>query len=183
MPAAVYFFLNQKAEENELAGIELSRVMKLYNQGAYLEAIEGRQGTNIIGLKQIVDKFGGTENGETAKIFLANCYSFLGNNDEAIKYFEDYSGSIDYFIAASLAGRAGYSAVKGDYEKAAELYLNASKVSKINAENPYYMLNAGIYFLNSGDKKQAKVLFAAIKKEYPNTTIIREVENYITLAD
>jgi len=181
--AAVYFFLNQKAEENELAGIELSRVMKLYNQGAYLEAIEGRQGSNIIGLKQIVDKFGTTENGETAKIFLANCYSFLGNNDEAIKYFEDYSGSIDYFIAASLAGRAGYSAVKGDYEKAAELYLNASKVSKINAENPYYMLNAGIYFLNSGDKKQAKVLFAAIKKEYPNTTIIREVENYITLAD
>ena len=181
--AAIYFFLNQKAEENELAGIELSRVMKLYNQGAYLEAIEGRQGSNIIGLKQIVDKFGATENGETAKIFLANCYSFLGNNDEAIKYFEDYSGSIDYFIAASLAGRAGYSAVKGDYEKAAELYLNASKVSKINAENPYYMLNAGIYFLNSGDKKQAKVLFAAIKKEYPNTTIIREVENYITLAD
>jgi len=181
--AAVYFFLNQKAEENELAGIELSRVMKLYNQGAYLEAIEGRQGSNIIGLKQIVDKFGTTENGETAKIFLANCYSFLGNNDEAIKYFEDYSGSIDYFIAASLAGRAGYSAVKGDYEKAAELYLNASKVSKINAENPYYMLNAGIYFLNSGDKKQAKVLFAAIKKEYPNTTIIREVENYITMAD
>ena len=181
--AAVYFFLNQKAEENELAGIELSRVMKLYNQGAYLEAIEGRQGSNIIGLKQIVDKFGTTENGETAKIFLANCYSFLGNNDEAIKYFEDYSGSIDYFIAASLAGRAGYSAVKGDYEKAAELYLNASKVSKINAENPYYMLNAGIYFLNSGDKKQAKVLFAAIKKEYPNTAIIREVDNYITLAD
>jgi len=61
--------------------------------------------------------------------------------------------------------------------------LNASKVSKINAENPYYMLNAGIYFLNSGDKKQAKVLFAAIKKEYPNTAIIREVDNYITLAD
>lgn len=181
--AAVYYFLTQKAEENVLAGIELSRVMKLYNQGAYLEAIEGRQGTDIIGLKQIVDKYSGTENGETAKIFLANSYSFLGNDDEALKYFEDYSGSIDYFSAASLAGRAAYFASKGEYEKAAELYLKASKVSKINAENPQYMLNAGIYFLNTGDKKQAKALFTAIKQEYPNTSVIREVDNYVTLAD
>ncbi|MCU0414812.1 MAG: hypothetical protein MUE91_10515, partial [Ignavibacteriaceae bacterium] len=45
--AIVYFYVNQKSESNEKAGLELSRIMPLYDQGAYLEAIEGRQGTNI----------------------------------------------------------------------------------------------------------------------------------------
>jgi tetratricopeptide (TPR) repeat protein len=179
----IYFYLNQRAQENDEAGIELSRIMKLYNQGSYLEAIEGRQGSNIIGLKQIVEKYSGTENGETAKIFLANAYSLLGNYEEAQKYFEDYSGSIDYFQAASLAGQAGYEAAKGEYEEAAELYLKASKISEINAENPRYMLYAGINYLNIGEKKQAKVLFTAIKRDFPNTPVITEVDNYIALAD
>ena len=51
--AAIYFYINNKAENNEQAGIQLSRVMGLYDAGAYLEAIEGRQGTNIFGLKKI----------------------------------------------------------------------------------------------------------------------------------
>ena len=106
--AAIYFYLNQKNVNDEKAGLELSRIMTLYDKGSYLEAIEGIQGTNIIGLKNLVMEYGGTENGETAKIYLANCYSFLSNYEEAFKYYEDYNGSIDYFEAASLAGQAGY---------------------------------------------------------------------------
>ncbi|MCZ7614235.1 MAG: hypothetical protein M5T52_12055 [Ignavibacteriaceae bacterium] len=49
--AAVYFYLNQKSQTNEKAGLELSRIMSIYDQGSYLEAIEGKQGTNVIGLK------------------------------------------------------------------------------------------------------------------------------------
>ncbi|MCK7521813.1 MAG: hypothetical protein MZV64_31110 [Ignavibacteriales bacterium] len=50
--AAIYFYMNNKAESNEQAGLQLSRVMGLYDAGSYLEAIEGRQGTNIVGLKK-----------------------------------------------------------------------------------------------------------------------------------
>ena len=101
---AVYIYMNQIREENEKAGLELSRVMNLFDSGSYLEAIEGRQGTNIIGLKRIVEEYGSTENGETAKIYLANAYSYLGNYDEAIKYYEDYSGDIDVLKASAKAG-------------------------------------------------------------------------------
>jgi tetratricopeptide (TPR) repeat protein len=181
--AAIYFYMNQQAKENELAGIELSRVMKIYNQGAYLEAIEGRQGSNIIGLKNIVDRYSGTENGETAKIFLANSYSMLGNYDEALKFYEDYGGSIDYFKAAALAGRAGYYAANEEFEKAAELYLRASKISKLNAANPDYLLNAGINFLKAGDNKQAKLIFNTIKKDYDGIPAVREVDAYLALAE
>lgn len=179
--AIVYFYVNQKSESNEKAGLELSRIMPLYDQGAYLEAIEGRQGTNIIGLKKLVGDFSGSENGETAKIYLANSYAFLGNYDEAFKYYEDYSGSIDYFEAASLAGQAGYYAVKEDYEKAANLYLKASKISKINSQNPDYLLNAGIYYLKAGEKEEAKILFNRIKDDYATSLAYREVDKYLSM--
>ncbi len=179
--ALVYFYVNQKSESNEKAGLELSRIMPLYDQGAYLEAIEGRQGTNIIGLKKLVEDFGGSENGETAKIYLANSYAFLGNYDEAFKYYKDYSGSIDYFEASSLAGQAGYYAVQEDFEKAADLYLKASKISKLNSQNPDYLLNAGIYYLKTGDKEEAKILFNRIKEDYTTSLAFREVDKYLSM--
>lgn len=181
--AAVYFYLNQKAQNNEQASLELSRIMSFYDQGAYLEAIEGKQGSNIMGLKKLVEEYDGTENGETAKIYLANSYAFLGNYDEAIKYYEDYSGSIDYFKAAALAGRAGYYASKQDYEKAADLYLEASKISAVNAQNPDYLLNAGIYYTKTGDKEEAKILFNKIKDEYNTSIAYREVDKYLALIN
>ncbi|MCH9030108.1 MAG: hypothetical protein IH819_10980, partial [Bacteroidetes bacterium] len=91
--AAAYFYINKQDELNNRASLELSRVMNIFDSGSYLEAIEGRQGTNIIGLKRIVEEYGSTENGETAKIYLANAYSYLGNYEKAFKYYEDYSGS------------------------------------------------------------------------------------------
>ena len=178
--AAVYFYINQKEEDNLAAGTELSRVLALYEQGSYLEAIEGRQGTNIIGLKRIVEEYGSTENGETAKIYLANAYTFLGNQEEAIKYYEDYSGNIEYLKAAALAGRAGYYASKGEYEKAADMYLSAAKISKLNAENPNYLLNAGIYYLQTGSEEEAKALFNEIKNDYATSVSGREVSKYLT---
>lgn len=178
--ALVYFYTDQKAQQNESAGLELSRVMDIYDQGLYLEAIEGKQGTNIKGLKEIVDEYDGTENGETAKIYLANSYAFLGNYDEAFKYYDDYSGTVDYFVAAALAGQAGYYAMNEDYEKAANLYLKASKVSALNSQNPDYMLNAGIYFLRVGDEEEAKILFSKIKEDYSTSLAYKEVDKYLS---
>ena len=176
---AVYFYIDQKSDNDEKAGLELSRIMPLFNQGLYLEAIEGRQGTNIICLKKLVEDYSGTENGETAKIYLADCYSFLGKYDDAFKYYEDYSGSIDYFKATSLAGQASYYAMKGDFEKAASMYLNASKQSAVNSQNPDYLLNAGINFLKSGEKEEAKLLFTQIKEDYTTSLAYREVDKYL----
>jgi tetratricopeptide (TPR) repeat protein len=177
--AAVYFYLNQRAEDNLKAATELSRVLPLYEQGSYLEAIEGRQGTNIIGLKKIVEDYGSTENGETAKIYLANAYNYLGNQEEAIKYYEEYDGSIDYLRAASLAGRAGYYAGSGDYEKAADMYLSAAKISELNAENPNYLLNAGIYYMKIGNEEEAEAVFNQIQDEYATSVAGREVNKYL----
>ncbi len=180
----VYFYLNQKKEENMKAGTELAKVMKIYDSGSYLEAIEGVQGgdnnKNVKGLKQIVEEFGSTENGETAKIYLANAYSYLGKYDEAFKYYEDYGGGLDYMKAASLSGKAGYYASKGEYAKAADLYKEAASISPANGENQDYLLNSGINYFKAGNKDQAKLVLNKLKDDFQPSATTREADKYIT---
>jgi tetratricopeptide (TPR) repeat protein len=181
--AAAYFYVNQQKIANENAGIELSRVMKIFDAGSYLEAIEGRQGTNIIGLKRIVEEYGGTKNGESAKIFLANAYSYLGNYEDAFKYYDDYGGSIHVYKASAMAGMAGYYSSKEEYKKAADLYKSAAGVFDLNAQNPDYLLSAAVNYYNSGDKEEARVLLEKIKEDYTTSNAGKQVDRYLALVN
>lgn len=180
---AVIFYMNNKREDNIQAGLELSKVIDIYDQGSYLEAIEGRPAEKIIGLKKIVEQYGSTENGETAKIYLANSYQMLGKFDDAFKYYNDYDSGIPIFKAASLAGQAGYYASKNEFQKAADLYRDASHISKLDALNPEYMLKAGINYISAGKDEKAKELFQTIKKDYPGTQAFREVDRYLAQVE
>lgn len=180
---AAYFYVNQQKAANEEAGLHLSRVMQIFDSGSYLEAIEGRQGTNIIGLKRVVEEFGNTENGETAKIYLAGAYSYLGNYEEAFKYYNDYSGSIDLYKASALAGMAGYYAAKRDYQRAADLYNDAAGAVEINAQNPNYLLSAAVNYYNAGDTEEAKILLEKIKEDYATSEARKQVDKYLALVE
>lgn len=180
---AVIYYINHNKEVNETAGLALSRVINSYDQGSYLEAIEGKAGTNMIGLKKIVEDYSGTENSETAKIYLANSYNRLGKFDEAFKYYKGYSGDIPMLKAASLAGQAGYYAYKHDYEKAAGLFNDAAHVSKYVVENPDYLLKSAINYINAGQNQKAKELLNTIKTDYRTSSASREVERYLALIN
>jgi len=175
---AVVFFINNRNKNNDEAGLQLARVMSSYDSGNYLEAIEGRAGTKLLGLKKIVDQYGSTENGEIAKIYLANSYEFLGKTDDAFKFYEGYSGSNKMFKATALAGEAGYESSKKNYEKAGDLYKKAGHVSNENVLNPEYLLHAGINYMKVGKNAEAKELFDKIKKDYNTSAAMREVERY-----
>ncbi|MDT3696353.1 MAG: tetratricopeptide repeat protein [Ignavibacterium sp.] len=177
---AVILFLNYRSDQNEEAGYHLSKVMDMYDSGDYLGAIEGRKDTKLLGLKDIVAEYGSTENGETAKIYLANCYSNLGKTDDAFKYYDDYSGDIDIFISASLAGQASYYALKDEYKKAADLYLNASRVIKKDVRNADYIYQAAVNYFEAGDQEQAKTLFETIKDEYKTSMVASQVDRYLS---
>jgi len=181
--AAIIFYINNKKESNEQAGLMLSRVMSIYDSGSYLEAIEGRQGSNVVGLKKIVEEYGNTENGEIAKIYLANSYDMLGKFDEAYKYYEDYSGDNEIFKATALAGQAGYFDYKKEYEKAGDLYKQASHIFEENGLNPDYMLKAAINYIEGGNKEEAKDLLETIKKDFATSQAAREVDRYLAQVD
>lgn len=176
------FFLNRANVQNEEANLELSRMTPIYQQGAFLEAIEGQPGTSRIGLEQIVEKYDGTENGETAKVMLANSYYFLEEIDKAQSYYEDYGGDVPLLEAASYAGVAACHESRANYAEAAEWYEKAASAFEENVLAPKYLVMAGVNYLDAGDKESAREALERVKTDYAQSAYARDVERHMARA-
>lgn len=175
----VIYLVNRSKERDVESTTLLGNVITLYDQGQYQQAIDGIPVKKIKGLKEIAEEYDGTESGEAAKIFLANSYFNLGKVDEALKYYEDYDGDNKLFQATAYAGAASCYEMKGNKEKAAELFLKAAKVNESEVFTPEYLLYAARLYADLGKKDVAKKLLDQIKKEYSTSAQAREYERYI----
>jgi tetratricopeptide (TPR) repeat protein len=175
--AVVYYFSSKNAK-NEEALSKLTAVENLYQMGKFNEAINGDQSAGITGLNEIAANYSGTEAGEEAKFFLANSLFFVKDFDNALKYYDDYSGNIDLIKASCISGKGAVYEAKGDLKKAAENYEKAASMKKdlmINPENLYYAIRA---YSQLGDKESAKRLFTLLKTDYPKSKFISEAKRY-----
>lgn len=178
---AYVLYGNKMQQENTEATTYLSRALPYYKNNQFNLAINGKPGTKVIGLKQIVEDYGSSEAGESAKIFLGNSYYMLGKYDEALQAYEDYSGSIDLFQAAAYAGQAACYEAKNDPENAAEFFKKAAFVSKVNPQNPNFLLQAGLDYLDLGNKNKAKEMFEIIKQQYAKSDVGLNIDKYFAL--
>ena len=55
---AIVLMGNQKSSNNVIAASMLAKVIPLYEQGLYEDAVNGDAAGNIVGLAEIVDKYG-----------------------------------------------------------------------------------------------------------------------------
>ncbi len=178
--ALIFFYFNHKTKSNETAGIELSKINMIYTSGLYQQAIYGDSLGMSRGLQYIVDNYGSSENGELAKIMLANCYYSLRDFDNAEKYYKDYSGSNDIYKAASYAGLASIFEAKNDFSNAAENYLKASKHSKLVTNNDEYMFYAIKNYSLANDNENLRKTIKEFKKEYPKSKYLAQLNRYDT---
>lgn len=181
LAVAVFFYVSNRKTKSEEAETKLSAVITLYDQGKYPESINGDSTGNIMGLTKIVNDYGGTESGQTAKLYLGNCYFNVKDYDNALKQFEDYSGKNDIVKASCLSGIGAVYDAKGDNKKAAEYFEKSAKVNKdivINQENIYYAVRA---YAEAGDKENAKKMYDMLKEQYPKSKYIAESKRFESL--
>lgn len=176
--AAAIFYFRYQADKSEKATTELAKVKQYYNSGLYSIAINGDSLGTARGLFYIVDNYGSTPSGEEAKIMLANSYFFLRDFDNALKYYESYGGADDILKAAALAGEAAVYEAKKDYEKAAGLFIKASKASKDNTLNDEYLYGALRCYYFAGKKDKQKDLVDELRREYPKSKYLSFLQRY-----
>ena len=176
LAVAAFFYINNKKAKNEAAETQISGTISLYEAGKYQESLSGDPSSNTPGFLNIIDNYGGTESSETAKFYAANCYYNLKDYDNALKFFEDYSGKNDMLKASSLSGIGAVYEVKGDLKKAAQFFEKAAAVNKdliINQENIYYSIRA---YTVAGDKENARHMYKMLKTDYPKSKYISETK-------
>ncbi len=176
--AVVFLYMSNRKAKNEEAEVKLSSVIALYEQGKYQEAINGDPATNTMGLGQLVNEFGSTNSGETAKLYLGNCYFNIKDYDNALKQFDSYGGDNDIVKASCISGIGAVYEAKGDLKKAGEYFEKAANVNKgvvINQENLFYAIRS---YTNAGDKESAKRVFSVLKDQYPKSKYINESKRF-----
>lgn len=182
---AIVIFVNNRNADNEKAQLEFAKVFAIYDAGAtdrrqYTAAIEGKPEQGIIGLKAIVDNYGSTEAGETARFYLASAHFNLAQYDEAMTYFDDFAGSDPLLRSSALAGIAGCYEAKKEYAKAGPEFAKAAGVLTTNASAPEYLNSAARCYAQAGEKEKAVSLLKQLKKEYPTSSFARDADRFIS---
>ena len=181
----IIIYTNNRNANNVKAATELGKVFGLYDAAAnnpsqFKLAIDGQPERGIMGLKALVDNYGGTESGQLARFYLATAYLNLGRYDEALRNFEDFSGGGTLLKAVALAGIARCYEAKGEPAKSAPYFEKAAGVSAKDLAVPDYLNSAARCYGLAGDRDKALNLYKRIKKEFPASTFAREADRYIS---
>ncbi|MCB0723254.1 MAG: hypothetical protein KDC73_01015 [Ignavibacteriae bacterium] len=176
--AGAFIYFKGRQEKSENAMIELANIEQVYNSGAYQQAINGDSLGFTKGLLYMVNEFGSTESGQSAKVLLGNCYYYLRDFGNAERYYSDYSGSDLILKAASIAGIAAVKGAQGNYVDAAKEYENAANVSEEIAINDEYLFSAARNYSLAKDKENFDRVSALLKNDYPMSTYIMQLPRY-----
>jgi TolA-binding protein len=177
--AAVFFYVKNRSADDEKAATELARVYALYDGGQYQIAIDGVKERNVMGLKDIVNEYGGSHDGNLAKLYLGNCYYNTGKFSDALKQYEDFSSEGQLLSVSRYAGIGACYEALANSREAAEYFEKAATKYPTDVNAPENFNNAARNYAAAGQKEQALDLYKKIKKNYPATTYAREADRYI----
>ena len=174
-----FLFIKPHQENEQLASTALGNITGFYDYKQYQMAMEGIPERNVIGLKKIVEEYGGTKAGEIAKIYLGNCYLILKDFDNAFKCFDDFGGSDKMFKVSALAGKGSAYEGKKQYNEAAAEFEKAADKASDDLQTPENLMDAARNYNLAGNKKKALELVEKIKTDYPRSTYARDSDRYL----
>ncbi|MBI3004365.1 MAG: tetratricopeptide repeat protein [Ignavibacteriales bacterium] len=167
-------------ESNEKGMAKLAKVTSYYDQGRYDEAINGAPQEGVIqGLAAIVNEHGNTDAGQIAKLYLANCYFAKSDYQKALEHYIDAELDDKMLAASALAGAAACHEAMNRHEEAAVLFEKAASKNMTGLQAPENLHHAALNYALSGKKERAVELLKKLKKEFPESTLARDVDRYL----
>jgi len=138
---------------------------------------------NNAGFIEVIDEYGSTTIGNTAKYYAGICYLRMGNYDEALDYLNSFSpkGRVSGAMATGAKGDA-YMEL-GNISKAASYYVEASKTDVNDFITPVFLKKAAFAYELEGKFSDAKKQFEEIQNKYPKSPEARDAEKYIARLD
>ncbi|MDA0378681.1 MAG: tetratricopeptide repeat protein, partial [Bacteroidetes bacterium] len=121
-------------------------------------------------------RFGGTTSGNLARFYTADALFRTGEMDRALEYFQDYDKGADYIGASAFAGEAAIYELRGEHERAGDLYLRAANVFRSDITSPMYLSNAARAYAASGKVNDAADALEAIRDDFPDSQAARNID-------
>ncbi len=131
------------------------------------------------GFLKIIEEYSGTTSANMATYAAGTCYLNMGEYEEAKSYLMD-SGFDAIGLEATRLGAIGDCFVElEDYGNAISYFNKSVSFSDNEFTAPIYLKKAGLVHEKMGDNAKALSAYERIKKDYPQSTIGRDIEKYI----
>jgi tetratricopeptide (TPR) repeat protein len=172
---AVAYYLYRGAASNDEAQLALSRIRPYYDRGEYAVAIGGDSsktfGTaKIIGLRQIVDEWGGTSAGKLAALYLGNCYLALGQPEKAREPYTTATGAdAELISSAAHAGLGAVAEAAGKHDQAADEYEKAASADRLELNTAEYLVGAARNYERAKKTDEAIKHYRTVATQYASS--------------
>ena len=161
---------------------DMAEAENFFFQDSIKKALNG--GGAYMGFEQIIEEYGNTNAGNTAKYYAAISYYKLKKYAKTIETMQSFNPKGDEVLASIKSGVIADAWVqKKDFNKALENYDDAIKeAEELETLFVFYNKKAGIVAYSSNKKAQANGYFKAILDKYPNNQAKDEIEKYAALT-
>lgn len=168
----------KKQQDKALAAMWQAEIQ--FRADSFQIALYGNE--TVTGFADVVDEFGSTKAGNTARYYAGVCAMKLGQFDDAVKYLKKFScdDPIIEPMAIALLGDA-YSEL-GKYDDAISKYKKAANVADNEILSPIYLEKEAIVYEKLGKYSEAIKVYEKIKEDYSNSEAGRMAEKNITRA-
>ena len=166
---------------DEDAQTEMFMAELYFQKDSFATALNGDE--QYEGFLSIADDYGLTKAGNLANYYAGLCYLNLGEFENAIDYFSDFSS--DDIILSSLAlGCIGDCyAELDDIDTALDFYKKASKNSDNSFTVPRYLMKQARILESQEDFDAANDLYVKIKENYTESIEAQNIEKYISRSN
>lgn len=135
-----------------------------------------------LGFVDIASQYSGTKAGNLANYYAGISYLKIKNYQEAIEYLEQFS-SDDELLGPTAKGAIGDAFADINQPKdALDYYLKAADLKDNNFSSPLFLFKAGNTAMGLEKFSTALDIFNRIKKEYPDSEEVKNIDIYINKA-
>ena len=177
---ALYFVYQNMylAPLEEEAQTEMFMAELYFQKDSFALALNGDE--QYQGFLSIADDYGLTKAGNLANYYAGLCYLNLGEFENAIDYFSDFS-SEDIILSSLALGCIGDCYAELDeIETALDFYKKASKNSENEFTTPRYLMKQARILESQEDFDAAKDIYVRIKENYTESIEAQNIEKYIS---
>lgn len=165
-----------KAPQEKEAEAAIYHAEKYFGLDSFQLALEG-DGLNS-GFLRVASEYSGTQIGNTANYYIALCYLYLGQPQDALKHFEKFNGKGTEFDQSKLGLMASAYYELGDSNKSLEYYQKAISHSN-TVFSPQYLRAASILLFKNGQTEEAIKYEQRIKQEFTSSVEFRDADRYL----
>jgi len=159
---------------------QMSQAQIQFERDSFASALEN-PGAGFPGFLDIIDQYGGTASGNSAKYYAGICYLNLGRYDDAIEYLNKYSANEDLTEIMKYGALGDAHSENGDMDKAISMYKKATTTSSNDFLVPYYLKKYAQLTNREGNTDDALEAYQRIKKDFPRSAEGLEADKYIAL--